>query len=201
MIDLATQDGLKVILVCGNHDPEYGVSHVWKHNKKILITHGHIAFPGVAPWSWRSKHIQKARRGYLDSTGDGFEEQFSATKKASIDAATGKFKSHTPSKFRYLCIAIPSAIHVLIGWLTFPTRIHNWAQKYAPSAQIIITGHTHHAGIWKRGTQTIVNTGCFGFPSHPRAVVIENELVVVHKLRCNEGRYSLGKICASLNVR
>ena len=200
LVRLATEDGVSTILICGNHDPQYKNHHVWLQDSSVLVTHGHIAFEGVAPWSWRAPHIAKAKETYLAESGDGFEEQLVAIQKASTDAATGAFHSRRPSTFGLICIAIPCALKVLIGWASFPTRMYKWATKYAPSAKVIITGHTHRAGTWKRGGTTIINTGCFGFPSHPRAVVIENNLLTVYKIKKVNGDFTFAQSCFALRV-
>jgi predicted phosphodiesterase len=201
LIKLAKQDGVQTTLICGNHDPEYEPNHVWICGNRLLVMHGHVAFSGVAPWSWRSRYIAAARKKYLEETGDGFEQQLSAICRSSVDAATGKFKSHRPSTFQFLLLIIPSIMHVLLGWLTFPTRIHRWAKTYAPATKFIVTGHTHHAGIWRREDRVIINTGCFGFPSHPRAVLIDECKLTVYKLQKKKNIYSLGRIFASWNLR
>ena len=201
LIKLADEDGVETILICGNHDPEYSPNHIWMLDDKVLVMHGHIAFSGIAPWSWRSRYIAQARLQYLQESGDGFEQQLSAVDRASVDAATGKFKSSRPSTMRFLLLTLPAFCHVVLSWLAFPSRIHRWVHKYAPNAKFVITGHTHHAGIWKQDGRVIINTGCFGFPSHPRAVYIEDKTITVYKLRCKNTIYSLGRVCASWNVR
>ena len=202
LINLAECDGVKTTLICGNHDPKISeTDFLWFWDKKVLVFHGHAAFSGLAPWSWRAKYIVKTREQYLIDSGDGFDEQLAAIRRASFDAASGAFNSHRPSFLRFLLLALPATLHVLLGWWRFPSLIERWVDKYAPSAKYIIVGHTHHAGIWTRNKRIIVNTGCFGFPSHPRAVIIDNDVITVYRLRLSDGNYSLGRVCSSWKAR
>jgi len=202
LLSMAEQDGLQATLICGNHDPAISdTDYLWFCNERVLVFHGHAGFPQIAPWSWRAKYVEQARRRYIRDSGDGFEEQLLAVKKASLDAVNGKFREFRPTPLHMISLAIPASIKVFSSWLSFPTLISNWAEAYAPTASFIVTGHTHHAGIWKRKNRTIINTGCYGFPSHPRAVYIEKDVLSVYKIDVRGEQYTLGKRYASWDLR
>jgi predicted phosphodiesterase len=202
LISFASKEGIQTSLICGNHDPVTSdIDHVWFCDKSVLVFHGHAAFPGIAPWNWRSKYMRKSREEFLSINGNGFDEQLDAVRQASFEAASGKFKDHRPSLPHMLMLGMPAVFHILNGWRKYPKLVSDWVEQYAPTAKFIITGHTHHAGIWKQNNLVIINTGCFGFPSHPRAVVLENNTITVHRLASSNGNYSLGRVCASWNVR
>ena len=62
LVDAASKDGVQTTLLGGNHDPDISnVDHVYFHNENVLVFHGHAAFKGVAPWSWRAPHIERKR--------------------------------------------------------------------------------------------------------------------------------------------
>ena len=202
LIAIATQDGVHTTYLCGNHDPvESDNDFMWFCKENVFVFHGHAAFETLAPWSWRAKFIGQVRKKYIQESGDGFQEQLKSARKASFDVVSGAFESSRPSAVFLALLGIPAAIRVLLGWKYFPSLISHWIEQYAPSAKFVIVGHTHHAGIWKRNGRVIINTGCFGFPSHPRAVVIDNDELIVYKLRLTDGHYSLGRVCSSWNVR
>tara|TARA_B100000959_G_scaffold278029_1_gene335605 strand:- start:118 stop:903 length:786 start_codon:yes stop_codon:yes gene_type:complete len=202
LIKFASEDGLQTTVICGNHDPvSSDIDHIWLCDKSVLVFHGHAAFPGIAPWSWRSKYIKKSREEYIKVNGDGFDEQLAAVRQASHEAASGKHKDKRPSLPHMFLLGIPAFFHVLNSWRKFPNLVSDWVERYAPSAKYVITGHTHHAGIWTRNNRVIINTGCFSFPSHPRAVILENDTITVHRLVLSNGNYSFGRVCASWNVR
>ncbi len=202
LIELANSDGVSTTLICGNHDPISSEhDYIWCWDKTVLVFHGHAAFPKIAPWSWRSPLVYKARMKYLKETGDGFHEQLLAVRRASHDSASGVFSSNRPSLPKMLLLACPAAIRVFYGWQRFPSLVSSWANQYAPTSRFIITGHTHHAGIWKRDERVIINTGCFGFPSHPRAVIIDEDTLSIFRLKLSRGNYSFGRVFASWNAR
>jgi predicted phosphodiesterase len=198
LVEVASNDNVKTTLICGNHDPAISdVEHMWFCDKKILVFHGHASFKSIAPWSWRSKYIARSRDAHLGSSGNGLEEQLSAVRSASIKAATGEFSTHRPNPLHMMMLGPAAVFHILSGWKRFPSLTARWADKFAPSASFIITGHTHHAGIWNRGGRTIINTGSFGFPSHPRAVLIDGKSIVVYKIVKQDDRFKLGSVLQS----
>ena len=202
LLHLAKQDGVKTTLLCGNHDPIVSETEcLWFCDKKVLVFHGHAPIPKIAPWSWRGKHAELSRYEYLLDKKDGFEEQLASLRQACYKTASGAFQQYRPTRIHMLMLGIPAIFHVFHTWWKYPTLVSEWVDKYAPSAKFIITGHTHHAGIWKRKNRVIINTGCFGFPSHPRAVVLEEEKTIsVYKLTLTNGYYSLGRACADWSV-
>jgi len=205
LVDAATEDGLQVILLGGNHDPDISnCDHVYLLNEKILVFHGHVAFQGVAPWSWRSPHIQQLRKDHIRSRGDGFMAQLEAVRAASSSVRMKVFEKNRPSYFGLLMFAIPSMFQVLRGWVVFPSLISDWVNAYSPQSSVIITGHTHRPGIWKRGNKTIINTGCFGlrgFPARPKAVVVEGQQISLFTLQKRGGAYGLGRQDLSFELK
>ncbi len=197
LAQLTNEDGVELTLICGNHDPTISqVEHAWFCDKKVLVFHGHAPIYGGAPWSWRYTHFANTFNKQIEATGDGFTEQLLAVREASIQSATGAFNEHRPSKRKMVSFAIPAIFKILLCWKRYPTLVSDWADTFAPTATIIITGHTHHAGIWHRDNKIIINTGCFGFPSHPRAVEITDEKITVHKVIKKKDAYALGRVCA-----
>lgn len=201
LIKLAGKDNVTTIVICGNHDPTISdIQHVWLCGERVLVFHGDVQFKGVTPWSWRGKHIAKCRQECIKESGDGFHEQFASLRTSTTNATTGKYTQYKPSLPHMMLLSFPCIFNVFYGWWRFPTLTNQWVERYAPSAKIIIAGHTHHAGIWKRDGRIIINTGCFGvlgFPSRPRAVVIDNNMVTVHTIRRRGGNYVLGRKCGS----
>ncbi|MAI66456.1 MAG: hypothetical protein CMJ26_01095 [Phycisphaerae bacterium] len=195
---MTAKDNVELTIICGNHDPTISdIEHKWFCDKKVLVFHGHAPIVGGAPWSWRYKHFAESSNKQLQETGNGFDEQLSAVRTASIQSATGAFNEHRPSLFRLALSIAPAIIKIVKCWKRYPTVVSMWADTFAPSAKCIITGHTHHAGIWKREGKTIINTGCFGFPSHPRAVEISGTKITIYKIKKNNGAYGRGPVCAS----
>jgi predicted phosphodiesterase len=195
---LTNEDGVKLSLICGNHDPAISeLQHLWFHNNQTLVFHGHAPIKGLAPWSWRYKYIVKSINDYIEKSGDGFLEQLAAARQASITAATGGFNNYRPNLFHMLMLSAPASFQVLRCWWKYPSDVATWVSSYAPSAKFVITGHTHHAGVWQQSGLTILNTGCYGFPSHPRAVVLDGNTITMQKVHKRNKCYALGGVCES----
>ena len=62
LVEAANDDKIKVTLLGGNHDPDISdIDYVYLLQEKVLVFHGHAAFQDIAPWSWRSPYIHRAR--------------------------------------------------------------------------------------------------------------------------------------------
>jgi predicted phosphodiesterase len=202
LLQLAKEDGVRTIMIAGNHDPEISkINSKWFWDNRVLVFHGHAVFPGVAPWSWRAPFIHQRRIDLARERGNGFEEQLEAVREASLAAAMGEFNHHRPSPLHMASLALPASFRVLLSWWRFPKMTSNWVNQFASSAKFIIVGHTHHAGIWEVDGRVIINTGCFGFPSHPRAVIIDEDELTVYRLRLLNNQYTLGRVYSSWKAR
>jgi len=202
LFELTKKDGVHTTAIAGNHDPEISeTNYAWFWDNRVLVFHGHAVFPGVAPWSWRAPFIHQRRIDLMSESDDGFEEQLEAVRKASLAAAKGEFKHHRPSPLHMASLAIPASFRVLQSWWRFPKNTSNWVNQFASSAKFIVVGHTHHAGIWNVDGRVIINTGCFGFPSHPRAVIIDENELTVYRLKLLNNRYTLGQVYSSWKAR
>ncbi|MCG8508950.1 MAG: metallophosphatase family protein, partial [Rhodospirillales bacterium] len=78
-------------------------------------------------------------------------------------------------------------------WTTLPARARNFMRQHAPQAEYFVLGHTHRHGIWQRGQRTIINTGCFGFPGRPLAVVLEGNYLTVWRILQQRGVYRFAR--------
>ena len=80
---------------------------------------------------------------------------------------------------------------VLWYWLVIPGIAARFAREHVPDARFVIVGHTHRPGIWRRNGRTVINTGSYGFPGRPRAVVIEERELSVWPIRTMGDHYEL----------
>lgn len=190
LVKSAEEDGLKVRLLDGNHDPMISDQHALSfQNDKLLIMHGHAIFPEVAPWTWYASTIRAHRNELLQESKDNFETQLQTTQIASDRSARSRASKNRPNLIEIPLRVIWSVAKILQTWMHCPTITEKWLTSYAPKTKIVIVGHTHHAGIWTINNRVIINTGCFAFPSHPRGVVIENNTVKVFRIRKRNSAY------------
>lgn len=194
LIKIAEDDGLKVRILNGNHDPMISDNHYYSsHNDTVLIFHGHAIFPEVAPWTWYGKTIASHRRKLINELGDSFESQLLATQLASEKSASGGKNKNKPTRLT-LPIRVVWCVHrILRAWKDFPKLSADWIASYAPTSKFVVVGHTHRAGIWEIDGRVYINMGCFGFPSHPLAVVIENNTLRCFRVLKKNNSFYLGQ--------
>ncbi|MBC8522377.1 metallophosphoesterase family protein [PVC group bacterium] len=192
LIKTAEDDGLRVRLLNGNHDPMISESnHYSSHDNRVLVMHGHVVLLEVTPWTWYGKKIALHRQELIKESDDSFESQLLTTQLASDRSASSRGKKNRPPLIALPYRIVWGILRILQVWKAFPKLTANWISRYAPKTKIVVVGHTHRAGIWKVQDLVIINTGCFGFPSHPRAAIIENNTLRVFRVRKKENAYYL----------
>ena len=197
LISLASNSGVEVVLITGNHDPDISKTHhVHAFEDRVLIMHGHAVLDGVAPWSWRSKHIKKMVSDRQAPAS--LDEVLELIAEVSQQVGTDSIEANKPSTLKMASLAVPAVFHILKSWFNFPTLTYNFLKRYSPNTKVCITGHTHRKGVWVRDDVIIINTGCFGryaFPSKPLAVILddENRTVNVHSIKTISGEFELAE--------
>ncbi len=186
---MCDEDGVEMTLLPGNHDPMVSERrHLALCNGEVFVTHGDALHPAISPWT---AHRGDLRR-FHDYALRSLEEQATAL-DARLDAAA--YASHLTWDDQYwhehhgpagrlrqrMAYAVKVA-RVLWYWQTLPQRAAEFARRFAPEARFFVFGHIHRAGIWRRGSHTLINTGSYDFPINPRAVVIEKGELRVHRV-------------------
>ncbi len=204
LISFANDSGVKVVLITGNHDPDISKTHfVYEFEKRVLVMHGHAVLDGVAPWSWRSKHLKELLRMY--PAPKTLEEALELTTQVSQQVGSDAMESKKPSTFKLAILAVPAVFQILKSWYNFPSLTCKFLKQFAPETRVCITGHTHRKGIWIRNHVVIINTGCFGklaFPSSPLGVVLDHKkgMVLVHRVQKKNDAFKLSKAIAEIAV-
>ena len=173
---LARSRGTTLTLLAGNHDPELTNDRgLLVSGGTVLITHGDAFHPAVAPWSVRASAMRVAWAKTISSfpieRRDSLEARFAATRSAGIaerDAPGGYTKP------AHLVVRPCAAAIIVAYWWRFPALAARFADRFAPSATTIITGHTHRPCVRTYRGRTIVNTGSFAPPHAPFAVVMSD---------------------------
>ncbi len=183
--DRCASQNVDLTLVSGNHDSFLSdIAHLELADGHIFVTHGDALHPAIAPWSSASRRIraahEKASRELQAMIDDELLVRLGATQLAS-------FAEWQRRHERFLKIPTPLYrpwvfLQVLHYWSRVPALASAFANRFAPGASFILLGHTHRAGITQRGERTIINTGCFGPPSAPRAVALEGDSLNVFRI-------------------
>jgi predicted phosphodiesterase len=196
--------GCKAIFVNGNHDPDISeVNHLDLHGGALLVTHGDILFLGVAPWSKEAKQYLSAHRRILDGLGEdalgSFEQQLLATKRASLEIQLWENPVKGGSLSGLGMVALQAwpptrPFKIVRAWCRTPFLAADLMKLFRPQAHVVLIGHTHYPGVWRRSGRIIVNTGSFLNYMSAQAAIIEGERLEVRSVKQRNGKFILGKI-------
>jgi predicted phosphodiesterase len=191
LADFCAADGVDLTLLSGNHDPYLtDRRHLLLADGRVFVTHGDVLHPAVSPWSPASPRVRAANRVALAALGaagrEDLEARLSASQYASFAewadvAALERDASH--SSFLGMFLRPWAILKVLHYWHVVPRLAAEFMKQHVPAATFGIIGHTHHPGTWRVDGRVIINTGSFGFPGKPYAVVLEGDVLEIVAIR------------------
>lgn len=190
LIDRCDTDGVDLTILSGNHDPWLSdVRHLSLAGGSILVTHGDVMHPAVAPWSPAAGRMRRAFDQAVarlpQEIGDRLEGRLVAAQHASFaeweDEAALRSEASRSTVVNML-LRPWSFLQVLHYWSVFPRLAAAFAAEHAPDARVVVTGHTHRPGAWRVGGRLVLNTGSFVAPTRPRAVLVEERTVSLHRI-------------------
>ena len=167
---LCASEGAEAVFLSGNHDPGWpGPGWVELADGRILITHGDALYAAGSPWSREalSRHemIRVLWEKHRSAENDPAERLVLAREMAialrAVEYPKGKKIWHRA------CEAIHPprrAFEMLRVWAGQADAAAAFAEKYFPKAEIVVKGHFHRSGIWKKRGRLIVNLGAFMNP-------------------------------------
>jgi hypothetical protein len=96
----------------------------------------------------------------------------------------------------------PHRIFVILKvWQEFPALAASVSAAQRPAARVIINGHTHFQGVWRRRDgRTVVNTGSFCPPRGGLLVDLIDDAVVVRTIERSRGEFRPGQTIAQLHA-
>lgn len=194
--DLCDARGVELVLLSGNHDPYLSpLRHLHLAGDRVFVTHGDVLHPAVAPWSPAARRMRDAHEAALADVPrerrDVLEERLRVSEHASFAewADPDLISSEAGGSTIAGMLRRPWAVgQVLAFWRTFPVLAARFAAEHAPACRFVAVGHSHRPGIHRivvGGAERIVlNTGSFGFPGHPRAILVHEHELQVRRLEC-----------------
>ncbi len=199
MLELLTDceaDGVMLTLLAGNHDPFVSDhKHVLLAGDTILVTHGDVFHPAIAPWSIAARNTRQVSIEGLNALEpehrDNLLARLAISHRASLVEWDELAHQSSKSSLHNMVLRPWALLQVLQYWRDVPRLAAQFAESCAPDAEFVICGHTHHQGIWTVGSRTIINTGSFGFPGRPRAVLVEGRRLEVRRVNYRRGAYKL----------
>ncbi|MCW1913658.1 metallophosphoesterase family protein [Luteolibacter sp. GHJ8] len=164
---LCAQEGAEMIFLSGNHDPGWdGPGWVELAGGKILITHGDAFYAEGSPWSREAfaRHEQVAElwAQHGAAAGDPAKRIELARKIALVLRAATYPKGQKIWQRVMEAVRPPRrAYEILRVWTQQADAAADFAARYFPKAEIVVMGHFHRTGMWRRGNKLILNLGAF----------------------------------------
>jgi UDP-2,3-diacylglucosamine pyrophosphatase LpxH len=207
---IAHENGVKVIFINGNHDPTISKQdHLDLADGNVLVTHGDILFLGVAPWSPKAKAFRTIHRRVLTDIGPDalykFEKRLLATKRTAIKLQM-LHRPLTHGRFATLRLLARQfwppyrPFMILKAWIDTPRLATELIESLRPQTRVIIIGHTHRPGVWKRHRRIVINTGGYVPSVTALAVLIEGKKLEVRRVERVKQKLALGKLKARFEV-
>ncbi len=190
------------VFINGNHDPILSeLSHLDLVDGAVLVTHGDLLFQDISPWSHEATIIGEAHARELAGMSEDafldFEKRLKASKRASlaIELHRPRMRRDGLSVLRTIlreCWPPWRPFQVIHSWAITPGRAEALARVFRPRARIILIGHTHFSGCWRRGPRTVINTGSFLPFGGRMAVDIQGETLTVRPILIERGVFKAG---------
>lgn len=188
--------GVAVECIEGNHD--LGVSqrkHLLLAGGRVLVTHGDVFDPCVAPWApWAQqarRAVERTREALPPAERDSLEGRFAMARAAAACEWADPELALRHSGALSLCLRPIAMLQVLAYWRRYPRLAAEFARRLLPQVQVVVCGHSHRPGAWCIEGRTVLNTGHFEFPARPCVVRLEGERIELRGLRRTRSGYEL----------
>ena len=191
--------GTESIFLRGNHDPEIsGQDHLELLEGRVLVTHGDALFRHLSPWSPKTRKVIPKMEALRDELGESrlesdLETCLDYVQRCRYLPAGGKMeirgdglRSRIASIGR-LVWPPGRPVRILQTWATIPRQAHAFLGRYRPEAELLLFGHTHFPGRWKKGNRTAINTGGFVSFSPARCVELSGDRIAIRRVRERDG--------------
>ncbi len=194
---LCREDGVELTIITGNHDAFLtDLRHLSIEDGRVFLMHGDGLHPWISPWSVASPFL---RRSYEEHVADhGQAPMDDLDRYLDFIMHTGHAEWTQQREGRETTV-LEMAFQPWLPWRLF----HYWAtqhrmawrlaERFAPQARFVLTGHSHRPQVRRYRGRVMINTGGFGFPFYPLTVTIDDDRLEVHRIRRAGERYARGR--------
>lgn len=197
--------------VTGNHDPDISAVHeLLLCDDRVWVTHGDVFFDDIAPWSRRAPEIRRRVRAQASQLTPEQFRQIETRFRVFRQACRRLPFDHDPNargrlaRLRRIVSVLSNAKGVaamLRVWREMPDIALAYAIEQRPSAQVLITGHTHRAGVWRRPQgKIVINTGSFCPPAGGHLVDVFEDRLVVRRILRRGGEFRVGGVTEEIQL-
>lgn len=193
--DLCATRGVRLDLIAGNHDPFVSDNRAMHlADGAVYITHGDAMHDAIAPWSPCAASMQRAFTEALRNAPNTLADD-AARFRAAGEAALAEWREMGEGAHISTIGSMAYRPHRLLAvvryWIAYPRLVADWAARFAPGAGTVVVGHSHRAFAKRLGGRMLVNTGSYGFPGKPHAVVLEGPRAAMHAIELRGTAYAL----------
>lgn len=169
LLRLCEQMGVDVVALPGNHDPgnftgDGARGYAELAGGKIVVTHGDCVFAEGAPWSRMAikKHKQWMAL-WAQRPTETIDERLALGREIARLLVAPRYGRSRNLLLRAWDAVMPPgrAMRMVLSWATMVAETRKFFQRYFPSAEVMICGHFHRAGIWDEAAGLVINTGSF----------------------------------------
>lgn len=165
---------------------------------KILVTHGDALFRHLSPWSPKTWEVIPKMEALREAMGESTLESDLAAcldyvQRCRYLPSGGKLEIRDTGLISRVAsvgrLAWPPGrpIRILQTWATIPRQAHGFLSRYRPEAKLLLFGHTHLPGSWRKQDRMAINTGGFVSFSPARCVELTAGAVRIRKVRERDG--------------
>lgn len=169
---LCRDEGAAAVFLSGNHDPGWsGKGWIELAGGRIVVTHGDAVLWAGSPWSReafeREAEVRRLWEEHRGAEDDAGERLLLARAVARALKAASYPKGRSLVRRAMDAVSPPRrAWEILSVWLHHPHATAAFARRYFPRAELVVAGHFHWPGVWRRSGRVVINTGAFVHP-HP----------------------------------
>lgn len=205
--------GPPVRFLTGNHDPDYSADHLIDlADGRVVITHGDVLYPDIVPWGRDAVVIRQImsqawrKRGQPKGSAS-LAERFEVLRQVAGDLPQ-RHQSER-SRMRYIVRLASDTVwppwripRIVQAWRSYPILAEEFLQLFRPHAQVMLNGHTHRPGLWRRRLgATLINTGSLCRPFGGLVVDLCGETLQIRAIAIRNGEFRLGRTYAELRLR
>lgn len=195
--------------IAGNHDPDISeLDELLLADGAVWITHGHVLYDDVAPWSHHVPEIRRRLRTHGGHLSPAELRQLEHRYRVFRKVLTKLPADHDPRRRDQIARLLRMAKAVfppqkfftmLKIWRELPEIAVDFSREQRAQARVILTGHTHHPGIWRQPEgHVVINTGCFAPPRGAFTVDFIGEKALVRRVVRRAGEFRLGDKIAEI---
>lgn len=188
---MCREEGVELHVIAGNHDPSEPIQMMRLWNGRVIVLHGHTLFKTVAPWGWEYLRNKEECRRLIAShplCDVDLEDRLTLARDMSLLTPPvlqqGRPARTSLGRFLRHCAWPPSRpFAIVMAWVTMGWRIHRFAKRFFPEANIVCFGHFHRSGEWVKGGRYYINTGAHFKNATATAIdLVNGQVVGIHKV-------------------